>query len=388
MIKDLQQAQIVLQNEKEEELRNRLSDQVRTISDKNRTIESLQVDVERRSDAIRSCGEEIVALRRENVSLTKNRDELSKRLENKAKAEENEMKRIKQLVDSEFSSLEGINIPSSLLNQMRILTHNFQAQNKTIVEKEKLLAEQQNQVHGLAELSQQNNELQRVNVRMSKQVAKMGKLEDKLGAYKSTVAMQEKVIAKLEGVIEARMKEEARRGPAAWAKRQIEDKQKSEQLQEELNKQSEEFEEKENEMIYKIEKLTSALQDMERRVMTVESERDAQAALPKEDPEQVQKIKMQDLTIKALKDQIRTNARESQKEISDLKIKLFEHEHNAANDSDSDDDFDDDVSALMSASGSTQNQIMSKDPSVASLTSGGGGPPNPRLESLVEPLNS
>ena len=175
------------------------------------------------------------------------------------------------------------------------------------------------------------------------------------------------------------MKEEARRGPAAWAKRQIEDKQTSDQLQQELNKLVEEFDEKENELNSKIDNLTQQLDTMETRAVTSEAERDEEVSKPKEDPEQVQKIKMQELTINALKDQIRTNARESQREISDLKIKLFEHEHNALGDSDSDDD-----STMMSASGGST--LMSRDPSLTNLSSPGST--NPRLESLVEPLTS
>jgi len=62
----------------------------------------------------------------------------------------------------------------------------------------------------------------------------MEKMEVKLGAYKSTVAMQEKVIGKLEGVIENKIREEARRGPAAWAKAEIEDKKRREELEGEM----------------------------------------------------------------------------------------------------------------------------------------------------------
>ena len=183
------------------------------------------------------------------------------------------------------------------------------------------------------------------------------------------------MISKLEGVIETKMKEEARRGPAAWAKRQIEDKQKSDQLQEELNKLTEEYYEKESDLNEKLEALTSQKDELEGRVVEIEAERDEERGKPKEDPEQVQKIKMQQLTINALKDQIRTNARESQKEISELKIKLFEHEHNNMNDdSDSDDD------TLMTGTGG-----MSRDPSVATLASSLNSNAG-RLESLVDPL--
>ena len=193
MIKELQQAQIVLQNEKEEELRKRLSDQLMTIADKERNIEGLQVEVDRRSDAIRSCGEEIVNLRRENVSLGKSRDELGKRLEAKSQSEENEMKRIKRLVEGEFSALDGYNVPPTLLNQMRILTNNFQEQSKLLSGERKNVKKLQSEMDGMLEIGKQNKELVRASAKQSKQLGKMGKLEDKLAAYKSTVAMQEKV---------------------------------------------------------------------------------------------------------------------------------------------------------------------------------------------------
>jgi len=82
-IKNLQESQIILQNEKESELRLRISDQSRVLSDKDRTIENLLGEVDRRSDAIRSCGEEIVNLRRESQSLSKSNSDLSNRLEAK-----------------------------------------------------------------------------------------------------------------------------------------------------------------------------------------------------------------------------------------------------------------------------------------------------------------
>jgi len=176
-IKNLQESQIILQNEKESELRLRISDQSRVLSDKDRTIENLLGEVDRRSDAIRSCGEEIVNLRRESQSLSKSNSDLSNRLEAKSKTEEREMKRIKQLVETEFSDLSSHNVPPSLLNQMRILTHNFQAQAKTVSDLKQTVKAQQHEIDGCSELIQQNKSLSKINSKQQKSLGKMGKLE-------------------------------------------------------------------------------------------------------------------------------------------------------------------------------------------------------------------
>ena len=120
--------------------------------------------------------------------------------------------------------------------------------------------------------------------------------------------MQEKVISKLELVIESRMKEEARRGPAAWAKRQIEDRQKSEMLQEELDKNSAELEDLKNDSQNRVEFLESRIEGLESKNVEVEELLEEAKAIPKEDPAQVQKIDKLERDLNSWKETARNNA--------------------------------------------------------------------------------
>ena len=104
------------------------------------------------------------------------------------------------------------------------------------------------------------------------------------------------------------MKEEARRGPAAWAKRQIEDRQKSDMLQEELDKNSAELEDLKNDSQNRVEFLESRIEGLESKNVEVEELLEEAKAIPKEDPAQVQKIDKLERDLNSWKETARNNA--------------------------------------------------------------------------------
>jgi hypothetical protein len=233
-ISSLLQTTNILQSQKEEELRRQISSLSRTITDRDAAAARLTAEVEKRTQAIRGCGEEIVRLRSTAKEATLERDDLAARLKDIVETEKKEMARIYKLVKSDDP--HGTPDPA-LLNQMRILTTRYQQQSSDLRE---AMAANEN-LSGIIKSQEyqmeQFNELQKVMAKQAKQLGKMDKLEAKLAAYRSTVAMQEKVIAKLENAIEVRIKQDAKRGPAAWAKQEIAATERAISLEKELNEE-------------------------------------------------------------------------------------------------------------------------------------------------------
>ncbi|GMH84092.1 hypothetical protein TL16_g09812 [Triparma laevis f. inornata] len=356
-ITQLKHTSNILQSEKEDELRKNIAHLTAGLAEKDASVENLVKEVDRRTDAIRSCGEEIVKLRRHNKALEDEREELAKTLSQKEAVEKQEMERIAQLVQNEVGSQQ---VPSALLNQMRILTHKFTEAQMQLAEKDSEVAAIAGELRNYQQKEAQYNDMQRVVGKQVKALGKMGKLEDKLAAYKSTVGMQEKVIAKLEGVIENKIREDARKGPAAWAKMEIQDKLRSEELEKELGEKTEELDDlktlkKSNEV--RIAELEQELRIATDRALAAEAAHSSLAAVPKSDPQLEEKLQVQHLKVSALTEQMQNNAKDAQMEISELKVKLFEFEM-----------------ADMGAIGDDLDSVM------------GGLSRNSSLSSLVQPL--
>ncbi|GMH86580.1 hypothetical protein TrST_g13892 [Triparma strigata] len=325
-ISQLKQTANILQSEKEEELRRNIAHLTAALAEKDASVSNLVKEVDRRTDAIRSCGEEIVKLRRHTKALEDERETLAKKLSEKERQEEQEMGRIAQLVQGEVGSQQ---VPEALLNQMRILTHKFTEAQMLLQAKDEEVADITGELEKYQEKEAQYNDMQRVAGKQAKALGKMGKLEDKVAAYKSTVGMQEKVIAKLEAVIENKIREDARKGPAAWAKMEIQDKLRSEELEKELGEKTEELEDlraskKSNEV--RIAELEQDLRIATDRALSAEAAHSTLAAAPKLDPQLEEKLQVQKLKVEALTEQMQNNAKDAQKEISELKVKLFEFE--------------------------------------------------------------
>ena len=230
-----------------------------------------------------------------------------------------------------FAQVNGPStIPEPILHQMRILAQNFGEQtdqlNKTAGDLEKANAE----VLRYREKETAYSDSQKVVAAQAKQLTKMEKLENRLGAYKSTISMQEKVISKLESVIEGKIREEARRGPAAWAKAEIEDKKRSASLEKELQEVTSAYEEANTNreaLAASNAELGRDLDTAQESLATLQRAYDDLASMPRgPDPEVQEKLQISELKLAAVMETMEQNAKDAQKEISQLKVKLFEYE--------------------------------------------------------------
>ena len=179
--------------------------QLKTLNDevvhKQSLVDRLLNEVDRRTDAIKSCGAEIVDLRQQNKVLTQESVDLRTKLTAYVEKERRQEADIATALDRVN---EGRNT-GQLSKQFALLNEKYQSLqmvNKGLV----------HQVQSSGALNKQMSELKSDYSRLEKAHAVQGaylqKLQQdhqKVSVYKSTVRTQERVISKLEQLIESKV---------------------------------------------------------------------------------------------------------------------------------------------------------------------------------------
>ena len=320
-----------LQSQKEEEMRRTIAVLTEQVASKGMHVSNLMKEIDRRTEAIRSCGEVIVKLRGENKELSDGKAALASKIDGAAAKEEREMARIESLVREE--GFWG-DLPPALVRQMMILTSKYSEQTSAAAEKDKEIERLNDELDAYKEREEKLAEAEKLESRRVKAEGKVKKLEGKLEAYKATIMIQEKVIAKLESVIESKVREDKLKGPAAWAMRDIEGESRSLELEREVEELSVEIEESRRVLaeVEEREEKVRMERDRLREAVEIESRRRSDEASrgvgPGGDDSAAlrEKLEVCQLQLSALTTTLEGNARAAQEEISALKVKILELE--------------------------------------------------------------
>ncbi|GMI19310.1 hypothetical protein TeGR_g4228 [Tetraparma gracilis] len=322
----------VLQSQKEEALRARLADALKRLAEGEAERGRGGEEVRRRDEAIRGCGAEIARLRAALGSAEAAREELAGRLAGIVEAERAEMRKIVRLF---AAGAEGARADPGdpVVKQLRVLMTRWQQQARELKEKGEENEELRGRLAAQGAQVAEGEELRRALARQGKALGKLGKAEEKLGAYRSTAALQEKVIAKLEGAIEQRIRKDAKRGPAAWARQEVQASERAARLEAELREErarAEEAEAREQAGKEEAERLEGEAVDWRLRAGQAEKARElaerAGAKAARADPEIEEKLNHALMKAGILEEQLAEQARESQKTISALKIQLMAYD--------------------------------------------------------------
>ncbi len=194
-------------NQKEvDELHKRLAVLTEDISHKQTLIDRLLKEVDKRSDAIRTCGVEIVQLRRKNKKLASEKDELTKQMKEMVLAEQREARAIQQATTADLSKgnkLDG----KELAQRLHVMSEKYKTErerNTVIMQKLKTLYQQSAKVRH----SQQHfAKLEKAHQAQAAYIQKLQAENQKIEVYKATIRTQERVVAKLEELIETKLRD-------------------------------------------------------------------------------------------------------------------------------------------------------------------------------------
>jgi chromosome segregation ATPase len=194
-------------NQKEvDELHKRLAVLTEDISHKQTLIDRLLKEVDKRSDAIRTCGVEIVQLRRKNKKLNTDKDEMEKQMKAMVEAEKREAAAISEATEQELTKGGDLN-GRELAQRLHIMQEKYKTEkerNVIIMKKLKTLYQQSAKVRH----SQQHfAKLEKAHQAQAAYIQNLQTENQKIEVYKSTIRTQERVVAKLEELIETKLKD-------------------------------------------------------------------------------------------------------------------------------------------------------------------------------------
>ena len=174
------------------------------LSEKQRLIDRLIGEASARTDAIELCGREIRALREEVVRL----QAAAKEAEGALQQRDADILEASRFVEDEVGSPEQL-AKLSRTTLVHIACDLGERYQRVTEEKQQLLelvAEAQSARHQLAEDKKSLADLQDAHVEQSRLIQKLQKKLAATDTYKSTIKLQERVIAKMQSVIEAHLR--------------------------------------------------------------------------------------------------------------------------------------------------------------------------------------
>ena len=290
-------------------LHERLAVLTEDIAHKQTLIDRLLKEVDKRSEAIRNCGVEIVELRRRNKRLDAERARIESRLADKEREMEAEAKSLMDTADLErFVNGGGRAGGEEMLRRIRVMSQKYKAEktrNEEIMARLKALHDQ---ALDKRETQLRFDRLQRAHTQQASFLQKLQEENQKIHVYRSTISTQERVIAKLEELMESKLRDRSGGGSGAV------------QLKSE------------------IQRLTRRNADLERRIISGEGGariREMQRQLDEAKSTSTRQsegmgdastdaLRAKNERIKILEEQMVDNARGFAKELSVLKMKLME----------------------------------------------------------------
>ena len=294
-------------------LHERLAVLTEDIAHKQTLIDRLLKEVDKRSEAIRNCGVEIVELRRQNKKVDAERARLALRLADKEREMEAEAKSLMDTTDLDrFANGGGSAGAEELLRRIRVMSQKYKAEkarNEQIMARLKALHEQ---ALDKRDTQLRFDRLQRAHTQQASFLQKLQEENQKIHVYRSTISTQERVIAKLEELMESKLRD--RTGGHGGGAVQL----KSE-----------------------IQRLTRRNEDLERRIISgeggarireMQKQLDAAKSAARKSPggagggggASSDALRAKNERIKILEAQMVDNARGFAKELSVLKMKLME----------------------------------------------------------------
>ena len=301
------------------QLHKRLAVITEDITHKQNLIDRLLKEVDKRSEAIRTCGVEIVQLRRQNKQLEGERNDAQRALKEMQAQESREVEELAKNVDTIQSAT-----PQELARQLVSLSAKYKAErerNNQMLLKLKKLYQQASEVrHSKAHYEK----LEKAHQAQAQYIQKLQQENQKIEVYKATIRTQEKVVAKLEELIESKLR--GRKGDANST---------TFRLKQEVARLTERNNELEKKLFAGGADGTIAVervQELEEQLRQLRARGGMRAALNHEGSAETHMQK--DSAISALEAQLVENAKGFAKQISDLKIQVME----AANGGDSDED--------------------------------------------------
>lgn len=174
------------------------------LTEKQRLIDRLIGEASARTDAIELCGREIRALREEVVRC----QAAAREAEGTLQQRDADILEASRFVENEVGSPEQLAKLSrtTLVHIACDLGERYQRVSEEKQELLELVAEAQSARHQLAEDQRSLAELQDAHVEQSRLIQKLQKKLAATDTYKSTIKLQERVIAKMQSVIEAHLR--------------------------------------------------------------------------------------------------------------------------------------------------------------------------------------
>ena len=189
------------QPHEEATLKLRVQMLVDELTQKQTAIEELSGEVNRHSRALRTCGDEIVQLRRQKHAVEGERDRLLQRIKATREQEARDLEALELgqplRPESPEHTLQQLRLACGQLNKLRTEHRNLAKQfgaSATVLEE-------------FAGLKTSHAELEKAHTIQAAYIQKLQSSQGKIAAYKATITMQEKVIAKLEELVQKKMKE-------------------------------------------------------------------------------------------------------------------------------------------------------------------------------------
>lgn len=166
-----------------------------------------------RTDAIQFCGREIRALRDETAELRLKIRELESAVEQRDKASAEAV----QFVEDVLKAPERLTHLSreTLVNVAAEMGKKYKKTDEERLELKRIAAEAKSARQQYQEQQKALAELNDAHIQQSQVLQKMQKKMGKVEAYKSTILMQERVISKMQAVIESRLRTARREGGEA-----------------------------------------------------------------------------------------------------------------------------------------------------------------------------
>lgn len=301
----LQESYEVINNSQIKPLQERLAIVTSDLHNKQTLIDKLLEDIDKRSEAIRVCGREIVDLRKANEKLAHAKDIA----EAKLRAIENENAKDAVALAQE---VQGVSDVDDLRRRVVLLSRKYASERKRNQGMMERLDRVQIVVDEHRSAVQELEELERAHQAQARFIQELQDENAQLQLFQATIKTQEKVIVKLENLLESKLREHAAVGTSISSTILIEKE------MEELRSRNKDLEEK----LLRGDILGT--QGFQEKIKELESELEAVRTRTEGNTENVVDDKIE--RIEALEEQLVQNAKKFAKEISEVRMKLFEYE--------------------------------------------------------------
>ena len=169
------------------------------LAQKQAAVEDLSSNVDRHAHALRTCGEEIVQLRRQKLAVEAERDRLAEHIRARRESEKRDLRKL------ELGQPLVSQSPEHALEQLRLVRGEYERLRAEHGDLAKQFGASAKVLEEFVRLKAAHAELEKAHTIQAAYVQKLQSSQGKIDAYKATITMQEKVIAKLEELMQANL---------------------------------------------------------------------------------------------------------------------------------------------------------------------------------------